>query len=86
MRDIRYEHTAAAALDTARALFKRVDDAIIALEWVLIHDSRAGLAMTPEGRTRLLVFDQLKSLGMPRMECVIEYQDNLVIVHDLEFS
>lgn len=86
MRTVRYERQAEAALDAARALFKRVDDIIIGLEWAIIHDDRAGLPLVPGGPIRLFVFDQIRSAGMPRVECFIEYREELVVVHDLEFS
>lgn len=86
MRTIRYEREAEAALDTARALYKRVDDIMMALEWAVIHDDRAGLPLVPGGPVRLFVFDRIRSAGMPRVECFLEYQEGLVIIHHLEFS
>jgi hypothetical protein len=85
VRTVRYERQAEAALDTARALYKRVDDIVMGLEWAIIHDDRAGLSLG--GSLRLFVFDRIRSAGMPRVECFLEYQGgDLVIIHDLEFS
>lgn len=86
MRTVRYEREAEASLDTARALFKRVDDIMMGLEWAVIHDDRAGLPIVPGGAVRLFVFDRVRSAGMPRVECFLEYQDELVVIYDLEFS
>lgn len=85
MRTVRYEHEATAALDTARVLYKRIDDIMTALEWALIHDDRAGLPIVPGGPIRLFVFDRVVSAGMPRIECFLEYQGEYVIIHQLEF-
>lgn len=86
MRTIRYDLEAEAAVDTARVLFKRVDDVLIGLEWALNHDDRAGLALGPGGLLRYFVFDRLASAQMPRVECYLEYQPGLVIIREIEFS
>jgi len=86
VKSICYDHAAAAALDTARALFARVDDAITALEWVLCNDDKAGLPIVRDGSLRLIVFDKAASVKMPGVECLFEYQDDQILIHELEFS
>jgi hypothetical protein len=70
VRTVVYEHQAAAALDTARILFKR--------------DDAAGRSMG--GTLRLLVFRQAKSVGMPAIECIFDVRPDKIVIHDLEFS
>jgi hypothetical protein len=86
VRTIAYEHQAAAALDTARALYPRVEHVITALEWLLARDDNAGLPLVAGGRLRLLVFKKAASIRVPAIECLFEYQAEKVIIHDLEFT
>jgi hypothetical protein len=59
---------------------------MMALEWLLVRDDRAGLPLVHGGRVRLLIFNKALSAGMPRVECVFEYQPREIVIHDLEFS
>lgn len=86
MKGIRYEHQAAAAADTARALWRRADDVISMLEWTLARDDKSGLPLFPGSPLRLVVFPAAKSVGMPHVECVFSSDAHCVTIHDMEFS
>lgn len=86
MRSIVYEDQATAALDTARVLFKRVDDAMMALEWLLARDDSAGRPIMSGSHMKLLMFRQAKSVGLPAIECLFGVHEHQIVIHDLEFS
>ncbi len=86
MRGVRYEHEAAAAVDTARVFWPRTDDVMQMLEWALIRDTSAGVPVMPESHIRLVVFPGAKSIKMPTVYCCFEVSPDQIIFHDLEFS
>jgi len=83
VRCVVYDDQAAAALDSARALFRRIDDAIEALEWLLARDDGAGMPVAG-GALRMLTFRGAKSAGLPDIDCFFEFQSDTVLIHDFE--
>lgn len=86
MKDVCYEHQAAAALDTARIFWPRADEVMETLEWTLVRDPTAGLPLYPGSAQRLVVFQGAKSAKLPTVECTFEIEPDKLIFHDLEFS
>ncbi len=85
MKGVIYQHQAAAAVDTARALFKRLGDAVEAIEWALVHDPKAGVPLYEGASIRVVVFQGAKSVGMPTIEVTFEETPSAIVFHDLEF-
>lgn len=85
MKSVVYEHQAAAALDTARQFWPRVDDVMITLEWTLVRDPKAGMPLVEGSAQRLVVFEGAQSVGFPTVECTFEVKAHELVFHDLEF-
>lgn len=85
MKGVIYEHKAAAAVDTAKALYRRLGDAVEAIEWAIVRDPRMGVPLFPGGSLRLVIFEGARSVGMPTIEVIFEETRTSVVIHDLEF-
>lgn len=85
MKGVRYEHQAAAAVDTARALWPRMGDAIDTIEWSIVRDTKMGQPLAPGSAIRLVVFQGAASVGIPTIEVSFEETQDCIIFHDLEF-
>lgn len=71
------------AHDAALLFWPRIDEIMMALEWILIRDPSAGM---PYGGTlRFIVHNGAKSGGLPSVDCLFEQTPEKVIVHELEF-
>lgn len=85
MKGVVYEHQASAAIDTARALYRRLGDAVEAIEWAIVRDPQMGVALTTGDKRRMVVFAGGKSIGMPTIEVIFEETAKTIIIHDMEF-
>jgi hypothetical protein len=83
VRDVSYTSEAAAAADTAQAIWPRAEEVILALEWTLARDRNPGLPY--EGGLRLIVFEKAKSGGLPGLDCLFELTPDKAVIHELEF-
>jgi hypothetical protein len=80
-----YEHEAAAQADVARLLWPRGDDVIIAIEWALARDPKAGLPYGVSDALRFAVFAGAKSKGMPSVDVLFRVEPDRVLIVDIEF-
>ena len=85
VKGVVYEHQAAAAVDTAKALWPRLGDAVEALEWALVRDPEMGVPLIPGRPMRMVVFEGARSIGMPTIEVIFEDATDCLTLHDLEF-
>lgn len=85
MRGVVYEHQAAAAVDTAKVLWRRLNDAVEVCEWALIRDPGMGIPVDEGSCLRMVVFQGASSVGIPTIEIVFEDTGSNIIFHDLEF-
>ena len=87
MLDVREERAAEHAIDAAYQRWPRADEAWEAVTWTLSHDPYgAGPPLTESGKTRQIVFDGARSIGMPSVRAVYVVEPDRVIVHEAEFS
>lgn len=85
MKGVIYEHQAAAAADTAKALWPRQEDVMTTIEWALVRDPGIGVPLFHGSPIKVAVFNGAPSIGMPTVEITYQETANAIILHDLEF-
>jgi len=85
VRGIRYEHEASAAADAARALWRRGEDAISAIEWALARDPQAGQPYANSEQLRFSVFDGAKSIGLPSVDVLFVSTPEQALIIEMDF-
>lgn len=81
-----YDEPARIASNEAEDIWSRADDAVIALEWALMHDPNAGDPITESGETRVIVYQGAKSAQMPTITAVYSFSTETLFLHDLKFD
>jgi len=85
--DVREEPAVQKAVDAAYARWPRADEAWEAVTWAIAHDPYgAGPPITESGRTRLMVFDGARSIGMPSVRLVYVIESTCVVAHEAHFE
>lgn len=81
-----YDEPARKAANEAEDIWGRTDDAVIALEWALMHDPKAGDVITESGETRVIVYQGAKSAQMPTITAIYSFSTETLFLHDLKFD
>jgi hypothetical protein len=74
------------AVDDAKMRWPRAEDAWEAVVWVLARDPLIGKAITESGRVRSFTFDGARSIGLPTVTVMYEFQHIVVVVRDALFK
>lgn len=83
-RTIRCEDRAAEAIQKAKVKWSNIEDILAALDWVLMRDVNVGKLINERG-LRGFVFPGARSVNEPDIDVLYEYDDFLIIIHDLTF-
>jgi hypothetical protein len=74
------------AVDAAYRKWPRADEAWEAVVWALARDPfGAGPPLTESGKSRLMIFDGARSIGMPSVRAVYVVEPATVTVRDVLF-
>jgi hypothetical protein len=84
MRSICEEPTVEAIVDFALQKWKRLDDGWQAMKWALARDPDSGAVIT--GRLRGRTLPGAKSIGLPTITVVYEFDERTVTIIDVEFN
>jgi len=79
-----YEDRAAAAIESAKTKWNRVEQIVLAIEWGIIRDHEVGQLVNERG-IRAFVYPGAKSVNEPDVEVVYEITLMGAVVHDLTF-
>ena len=87
MLDVREEPAVEKAVDAAYRRWARADEAWEAVTWAIARDPYgAGPPLTESGKTRQLVFEGARSIGMPSIRIVYVVEPTCVIIHEASFE
>jgi len=87
VRDVLEERAVQSAVDAAHLRWPGAHEAWEAITWTIAHDPHgAGPALTESGKTRQLVFDGARSIGMPSVRVVYVVEPTCVIIHEAIFE
>ena len=85
MRTVREDAAVHQALDAALDRWPRAEDAWDAVTWALARDPTVGKALNETGTIRSVVFDGAGSIGLPSLDVIYEFDEQLVSVRDVRF-
>jgi hypothetical protein len=77
---------ASRAVDDAKLRWPRADDAWEAVTWVLARDPEIGMPLRESGTSRAFTLDGAKSIGLPTVTVVYEFDPSTVVIHDALFE
>jgi hypothetical protein len=87
VHDVREEPAVEKAVNAAYLRWARAEEAWEAVTWAIAHDPYgAGPPLTESGKTRQLVFDGARSIGMPSIRIVYVIEPACVIIHEASFE
>jgi hypothetical protein len=86
MRSIVEETEVSEAVDDARERWARADDAWNAVTWALMRDPAVGVPLSETGKARALTFDGARSIDMPTIMVVYEFDAQFVTIKSARFE
>ena len=86
MRTFREEPRVSEAVAKAELTWDRARDAWDAITWAIVRDPKIGIVMTESGRTRMVVLDGARSIGLPTVRLIYEIGNPEITLHEAIFE
>jgi hypothetical protein len=85
---VREDSPAAAAYDAAVEHWARADDAWQGVTWTLAHDPEApdSKPLREDGKLRTITSEGARSIGLPTLTVVYEYDAHYITIRDARFT
>jgi len=86
VRDVFEDPAVSAAVDEAKGRWARAEDSWDALVWTIARDPEMGEALTESGKTRALTLEGARSIDLPTITAVYEWDETQVTVTAVHFE